>query len=375
MSPAQSHATIPLLRVERVSRAFEVRRGLRRKSRVRFQAVDDVSFDLWPGETLGIVGESGCGKSTLSQLIVKLLAMTRGRIYYKGKAINELRKADLAAFRRQVQLIFQDPYSSLNPRMSIGATVGEPLLIHGLAPRQEISTRVAQLLDRVGLSSDYARRYPHELSGGQRQRVGIARALAVEPDLIVCDEPVSALDVSIQAQIINLLMQLQRDLGLTYIFIAHDLSVVKHIADRVAVMYLGKIVELADSDRVFSRPRHPYTQALLAAVPKAEPGRHKQRAILDEDLPSALEAPEGCRFHTRCPHAQHRCGHDEPLLQGTEHQVACHYSETVAENYSAASDQTEISPLRRALEQRFALHSNTGVQGAERQTDRIPGSR
>lgn len=361
MNRPEASRQSPILRVRGVSRSFEVNRGLRRKARLAFNAVDDVSFDLWPGETLGVVGESGCGKSTLSQLIVKLLSITQGYIYYKNRDISGLRKGDLSAFRRQVQLIFQDPYSSLNPRMPIGAIVGEPLGIHNSGPRNRIAHRVAQLLERVGLSGDFALRYPHELSGGQRQRVGIARALAVEPELIVCDEPVSALDVSIQAQIINLLMELQRDLGLTYIFIAHDLSVIRHIADRVAVMYLGKIVELADSERVFSRPHHPYTQALLAAVPRTQPGRAKQRVVLEQDMPSAMDVPAGCRFHTRCPYAKDKCREREPILMGETRQVACHYSEIVAGKYRASEVDENISPLRAALEERFAARSTTNV--------------
>lgn len=363
MKCAAPKGQTPILTVRNVRRSFDVRRGLRRKLNLTFNAVDDVSFDLWGGETLGIVGESGCGKSTLSQMIVKLLPITRGHISYKDKGLSTLTKQDLAAFRRQVQLIFQDPYSSLNPRMPIGAIIGEPLRIHKLVPRGRITQRVAQLLERVGLSGDYARRYPHELSGGQRQRVGIARALAVEPELIVCDEPVSALDVSIQAQIINLLMELQRDLGLTYIFIAHDLSVVRHIADRVAVMYLGKIVELADSEQVFSRPQHPYTQALLSAVPRTQPGGAKQRIVLEQDMPSAMHMPAGCRFHTRCPYAQGQCAEREPMLTGEAQQVACHYSDSVAKRYNPPEAEQQTGALRAALEERFSARSNAGVDG------------
>ena len=312
---------VTLVKAENLVKHFPVRSGLFGREHGAVRAVDGVSFELAEGETLALVGESGCGKSTVGRLVLRLIEPTAGRVLFEGEDLNALGPAALRARRRSMQIIFQDPYGSLNPRMTVGDMLLEALQLHGLHAADE-RNRTFELLGLVGLASEHARRYPHEFSGGQRQRIGIARALAVEPKLIVCDEPVSSLDVSIQAQVINLLQDLQRRLGLAYLFIAHDLAVVKHIAARIAVMYLGKIVEYAPKRELFSRPRHPYTQALLSAIPVPEPGSRTQRIILQGDVPSPLDPPSGCRFRTRCPYAQPRCTAEEPALtQG----VACHF--------------------------------------------------
>jgi oligopeptide/dipeptide ABC transporter ATP-binding protein len=321
-----------ILEVERLVKHFVVKRGVVFGLTLgHVRAVDDVSFSVRRGETLALVGESGCGKSTTGRLILRLLDPTSGAVRFKGKEIAGLDKAAMRHMRRHMQIIFQDPYASLNPRLTVGEALAEPLSVHGIAEGTSALARVRELLHVVGLLPEHAQRYPHQFSGGQRQRIGIARALAVSPDLIVCDEPVSALDVSIQAQIVNLLKNLQQQFGLSYLFIAHDLAVVKHISDRVAVMYLGKLVEIAHKRALYSHPRHPYSQALLSAIPKPDPYGQSERIILAGDVPSALAPPSGCRFHTRCLYAQERCRSEEPELRdaGPGHRVACHFYESV----------------------------------------------
>jgi len=321
-----------LLRVEGLKKHFPVGQGL---ITARFgkwvKAVDGVSFEVNEGDTLGLVGESGCGKSTTGRCINKLLEATAGEIHYGDVDVRKLHGKRLKEYRSEVQFIFQDPYASLNPRMTFGESVGEPLVIHGVGTRRERENRCKEMLEIVGLSPEHIHRYPHEFSGGQRQRVGIARALMLRPKMIICDEPVSALDVSIQAQIINLLEDLQDEFKLTYVFIAHDLAVIRHICDRVAVMYLGKIVELGGWREVYNSPNHPYTQSLLSAVPVPDPDkqRERMRIVLRGDVPSPIDPPTGCRFHTRCPIAQFPiCAEEEPELRdiGAEHQAACHFA-------------------------------------------------
>jgi oligopeptide transport system ATP-binding protein len=321
----------PLLSVKDLVKHFPIKGGLLSRTVDKVHAVDGVSFDLAKGETLGVVGESGCGKSTMGRCILRLIEPTSGTVTFEGQDVTRASKDALRALARDMQIIFQDPYASLNPRMTVAAIIGEALTIHQLAPtRQAYTDRVVQLLETVGLAADHMRRYPHEFSGGQRQRIGIARALAVNPKLIVCDEAVSALDVSIQAQVINLLEDLQAQLGLTYVFIAHDLSVVEHISDRVAVMYLGRIVEIASSKQLYTNPLHPYTEALLSAVPIPDPllkkERMAKRIMLQGDVPSPIKPPSGCHFHTRCPIAQPQCKVDKPQLKQSAdgHWVSCH---------------------------------------------------
>jgi len=320
--------TEPLLRVSHLVKNFPARTTLLGASGEMVHAVDDVSFEIGAGETLGLVGESGCGKSTTGRCVLRLIEPSSGEVWLEGKPVYELEGKALGALRRDMQIIFQDPYASLNPRMSVGAIIGEALIIHKLAPnRTEFEDRIAELLRLVGLNVDHMRRYPHEFSGGQRQRIGIARALAVSPKLIVCDEPVSALDVSVQAQVINLLADLQEEFGLGYLFIAHDLAVVQHISTRVAVMYLGRIVELAPAEELYDNPRHPYTEALLSAVPIPDPTLKKDRVRLEGDIPNPIHPPSGCHFHTRCPIRElPLCGTEKPELKQTAdgHWVACH---------------------------------------------------
>jgi oligopeptide/dipeptide ABC transporter ATP-binding protein len=314
-----------LLRVDSLTKHFPIRRGFFSRIVGQVKAVDGVSFDVRRGETLGLVGESGCGKTTLARVILRLVEATSGQVYFEDTPVFDLGKRELRALRRRMQIVFQDPYGSLNPRLTVGSMISEAIRIHRLAAGDQVRARVAELLDRVGIPGEYMNRYPHEFSGGQRQRIGIARALAVNPDLVIADEPVSALDVSIQAQIINLLKDLQQELGLTFLFIAHDLGVVEYISDRVAVMYLGKIVELTEAGRLYNNAKHPYTQALLSAIPSLDPARKSKRILLPGDVPSPSKVPSGCAFHTRCPHAMKECREVTPKLREVErgHQVSC----------------------------------------------------
>jgi oligopeptide transport system ATP-binding protein len=319
-------AEAPLLEIKHLKKYFPIRGGVFSKTVGYVYAVDDINFTIATGETLGLVGESGCGKSTTGRTVLRLIEPTEGEICFEGQDITRLDKNAMRALRREMQIIFQDPYASLNPRMTVGSIIGEPLEIHKIARGAEKEERVASLLQKVGLRPEDMRKYPHEFSGGQRQRIGIARALALNPKLIVCDEPVSALDVSIQAQVINLLEDLQEEFGLSYLFIAHNLNVVEHISDRVAVMYLGQIVELASDRALYNNPQHPYTEALLSAVPIPDPTAQKKRIILEGDVPSPINPPSGCHFHTRCMYKMDICEKEEPAFKdiGGGHWVACH---------------------------------------------------
>ncbi len=315
-----------LLVVQDLVKYFPVRTGLLQRVVAWVKAVDKVNFTVRRGETLGLVGESGCGKTTVGRTVLRLTPATDGKVYFEGKDVFTLGKEEMKALRRDMQIIFQDPYSSLDPRMPVGESIAEGLMVHGVGNKKERSEMVLDVLNRVGLRRDHARRYPHEFSGGQRQRIGIARALALRPKLIICDEPISALDVSVQAQVLNILQDLQGEFGLTYIFIAHDLSVVEHVSNRVAVMYVGKLVEITDRETLYRNPLHPYSQALISAIPVPNPKVRKKRVLLKGDVPSPLNPPPGCRFHTRCPIAVDVCSLEEPVFREIEvgHWVACH---------------------------------------------------
>ncbi|WP_137792258.1 dipeptide ABC transporter ATP-binding protein [Bacillus sp. E(2018)] len=321
--------TQPLVKVENLKMHFPIKGGIMSKTVGEVKAVDGISFHIKKGETLGLVGESGCGKSTTGRMLLRLLEPTEGKIYFEGEDITKLSSSEMRKKRREMQMVFQDPFASLNPRHTVEKILEEPLIVHGVKDKAERKRRVKELLEVVGLSSWHAKRYPHQFSGGQRQRIGIARALAVNPKLIIADEPVSALDVSIQSQVLNLLQDLQKEFDLTYLFIAHDLGVVRHISDRVGVMYLGHIVELADSEKLYDDPKHPYTQALLSAVPIPDVEHRKDRVILQGDVPSPSNPPAGCPFHTRCPAAMDHCGTVKPVLKEVAegHYAACHLYE------------------------------------------------
>jgi oligopeptide/dipeptide ABC transporter ATP-binding protein len=343
MSAAQ-----PLLSVRGLKKHFPVRAGILRRVVGQVRAVDGISFDIAAGETLGLVGESGCGKSTAGKAILKLIEPSAGEIRVRDERIDPLSRRQMRPYRRQLQMVFQDPYSSLNPRFRVRDIIAEPLVNYDIARGRALAEQVAELAQRVGLRPEALDRFPHEFSGGQRQRIGIARALALHPSLIVCDEPVSALDVSVQAQVINLLRDLQGEFGLSYLFVAHDLAVVEHISHRIAVMYLGKVVEIADKEALFTRPQHPYTEALLSAVPVPEPGARRRRIILKGDVPSPLHPPSGCRFRTRCPYAFARCAKEEPQSREVRpgHFVACHLREVDTAAFATAAVELNNEAVR-----------------------------
>jgi oligopeptide/dipeptide ABC transporter ATP-binding protein len=353
----------PILSVEHLSKGFVAERSILGKPLKTVQAVDDVTLTLGRGETLALVGESGCGKSTLGRLMMRLVEPSSGTVVLDGQDITALGDDALQSMRRKIQLIFQDPFASLNPRMTVGQMVAEPLMLHDIVPPRDRSARVVELLDAVGLGGQHLHRYPHEFSGGQRQRIVIARALAANPAVIVCDEPVSALDVSIRSQILNLLADLQVERNLSYLFISHDLGVVRHISDRVAVMYLGRIVELGTAEAVFSRPRHPYTRALISAIPLPEPGARGEQKPIEGDLPSAMDPPSGCHFHTRCPFVQDICRTERPaLIAGTTgHASACHFRDTLPPADDVLPKQRPVDPR---LERLFEAFRNPLPGGA-----------
>jgi oligopeptide/dipeptide ABC transporter ATP-binding protein len=372
--------TEPLLRVEGLSKYFPVTRGVLREKVGEVRAVDGVSFEIAPGETLGLVGESGSGKTTVGRCVLRLMDATAGRVTFDGTDVTAASPKELATLRRHFQIVFQDPYSSLNPRMRVADIIGEALEVYGIAKGRALEHEVQALMRRVGLSPEWMNRYPHEFSGGQRQRIGVARAIALGPKLIVCDEAVSALDVSIQAQVINLLVDLRREMGLSYLFIAHDLSVVRHISNRVAVMYLGQIVEVAPSERIFSAPAHPYTRALLSAIPSPTPSPNKRRIVLHGDVPTPLNPPSGCRFHTRCPAVFERCRTEDPLPVTVEpgHTVKCFHSydldegddwsRVVSERIERAMQENAPALAKSAMDEavRATLARSTAVRRAPR---------
>ena len=335
-----------LLSVENLRKAFRVNPERPGAPKQLLRAVDGVSFALQSGETLGLVGESGCGKSTIAKLLLRLIEPDAGTIRFDDRKVTGIARRDMHVLRRDMQMIFQDPYSSLNPRMRVGEIIGEPLVIHGMSADNGLREQVLDLMRKVGLSPEHYDRYPHEFSGGQRQRIGIARTLAVQPRLVVADEPVSALDLSIQAQIVNLLQDLQEEFGLTYLFISHDLGIIEHVCDRVAVMYLGRIVEMADVEQLYLRPRHPYTEALMNAVPVPDPTRHRRRQVLAGEIPSPINPPAGCHFHPRCPYARDICRQDYPPLieQASGHLAACHFSSDVGSKATRSVDQNPGKP-------------------------------
>jgi peptide/nickel transport system ATP-binding protein len=359
--------TSPLLSLSHVSKSFPVRSaGLLRRSTEHVRAVDDVSLDVHQGETLGLVGETGCGKSTLARCVLRLHEVDSGTVTFAGEDITHLSRTRMRGVRRDIQMVFQDPYGSLNPRRRVGSIIGDPFAIHGVVSGAERKRRVQDLMERVGLNPEHYNRFPAEFSGGQRQRIGVARALALRPRLIICDEPVSALDVSIQAQVLNLLLDLQEEFGLTYVFITHDLSVVRHMSDRIAVMYLGSVAEVSPAEELFDRPRHPYTRALLSALPVADPdvSDSRERIVLAGDLPTPTNPPPGCRFHTRCPKAQQDCTHTVPPLvttedDGPEHVAACLHPLLRGEDLRTAHPHVDDSEITEAE------HLAAGFQGVE----------
>ena len=330
-----------LLKVERLKQYFPIKGGFFGRTVNHVKAVDDITFTIYEGETVSIVGESGCGKSTTGRAILRLEEPTAGNVIFEGTDLTKLSKGEMRKYRKDLQIIFQDPYASINPRQTVASVLNEAMHIQKVLPKKERRARIEQLLETVGLRAYQADRYPHEFSGGQRQRIGIARALSVNPKLIICDEAVSALDVSIQAQVLNLLEELQNEFGLTYLFISHDLGVVRHISDRIIVMYLGKIVEIADKTSLFENPQHPYTKALLSAIPVPDPDAKKERIVLKGDVPSPIDPPTGCRFHTRCPYAMDKCKTEEPALRTSDimkegHEAACHYMEQISKELQLA---------------------------------------